>query len=78
MENRTSELVVGMMMGLFGLIGLFLAAGAADDEMYVFGLALSGFAICFEFGLLRRHYDRQDQAHALARVVAAPRVVTNV
>jgi hypothetical protein len=66
MESNASDLVVGLMMAVFGLIGLFLAAGAADSEMYVFGLALSGFALCFNFGLIRRHYDRLEAARAMA------------
>ena len=37
MEIESGDLVVGLMMAGFGLIGLFLAAGAHDNEMYVFG-----------------------------------------
>jgi hypothetical protein len=66
MDSNVSDLVVGLMMAVFGLIGLFLVAGAADSEMYVFGVALSGFAVCFEFGLVRRHFDRLDAARAAA------------
>jgi hypothetical protein len=64
MESTVSDTVVGLMMAVFGFIGLFLIAGAADDEMYVFGLALSTFAVCFDFGLIRRHYDRRDAVRA--------------
>jgi hypothetical protein len=60
MESNVGDLVVGLMMAVFGLIGLFLVAGAADNEMYVFGMSLAGFAVCFEFGLIRRHFDRQE------------------
>jgi hypothetical protein len=67
MESNMSDLVVGLMMAVFGLIGLFLAAGAADAEMYVFGLALSGFAVVFDFGLIKRHHDRRDYARAVVR-----------
>jgi hypothetical protein len=67
MESNVSDLVVGLMMAVFGIVGLFLVAGAADNEMYVFGLALSGFAVCFDLGLLRRHFDRRDAVLALAR-----------
>jgi hypothetical protein len=70
MDEDAGAVVVGAMMAVFGLIGLFLAAGAVDDEMYVFGLSLCGFAVCFEFGLIRRHFDRQDQVRAAARVVS--------
>jgi hypothetical protein len=48
------------MMTVFGLVGLILASGAMDNEMYVFGLSLFGFACVFDFGLLRRHFDRME------------------
>ncbi len=64
MENDVSDLVVGLMMAVFGLIGLFLVSGAADGGMYVFGAGLVCFSLCFEFGLLRRHYDRRDAVRA--------------
>jgi hypothetical protein len=67
MESNVSDVIVGLMMAVFGLLGLFLVAGAADAEMTVFGLALSGFAVCFDLGLVRRHYDRRDAARATAR-----------
>jgi hypothetical protein len=67
MESNVSDLIVGLMMAVFGLIGLFLVAGAADAEMYVFGLALSAFAVCFDLGLIKRHYDRRDAIRAIAR-----------
>ena len=67
METNMSDLIVGLMMAVFGLIGLFLVAGSADAEMYVFGIALTGFAIVFDFGLLKRYYDRRDEARAAAR-----------
>jgi hypothetical protein len=70
MEIDVGDLIVGLMMGLFGLIGLFLVAGATDAEMYVFGLALTGFAVVFDFGLLKRHFDRQDAALAAIREAA--------
>jgi hypothetical protein len=66
-DSNVSDLIVGLMMMVFGLIGLFLVAGAADAEMYIFGLSLSGFTICFDFGLIKRHYDRRDAMRAAAR-----------
>ena len=68
MDDEPGDLIVGGMMGVFGLIGLLLASRAVDDEMYVFGLSLAGFAALFLFGLVRRYYDRQDAARAAARV----------
>jgi len=62
MGLETSDILVGLLVSALGLTGLFLAAGAWDDEMYLFGLVLAGFAVVFDFGLLRRHYDRKDAA----------------
>ena len=56
-----SDLIVGAMMSLFALLGLFLVARAADDEMYVFGLSLTAFGVIFVFGLVKRYWDRRDQ-----------------
>ena len=60
MDFEPSDLIVGLLMAVFGLIGLILASGAMDSEMYVFGLSLFGFACVFDFGLLRRHFDRLE------------------
>jgi|SRR6185312_3516368 len=60
MNIEVSDLIVGLMMAVFGLLGLVLASGATDDGMYVFGLSLAGFAAVFDFGLMRRHYDKAD------------------
>ena len=60
MNIEPSDLIVGLLMTAFGLIGLILASGAHDNEMYVFGLSLFGFACIFDFGLLRRHFDRME------------------
>ena len=60
MGIEPSDLIVGLLMGAFGLIGLILASGAMDDEMLVFGLSLFGFACVFDFGLLRRHFDKRE------------------
>jgi len=62
MDIEASDLIVGLLTAALGLIGLFLASGAHDDEMYVFGLSLAGFAVVFVFGLIRRHFDRADAA----------------
>ena len=64
MNMEISDWIVGVMMAVFGLLGLFLAAGAADNEMLIFGLALFAFAVCFVIGLVRRFYDTRDKAIA--------------
>jgi hypothetical protein len=67
MDLEPSDVVVGLMVAVLGLLGLLLIARAWDDEMYLFGMVLAGFAIVFDFGLLRRHYDRRDAALAARR-----------
>ena len=50
MDIEPSDLIVGLLMAALGLIGLILASG----------LSLFGFACVFEFGLLRRHFDKRE------------------
>ena len=60
MKIEGSDLFVGLLVSVLGLVGLILASGANDEEMYVFGLSLAGFAVVFVFGLIRRHFDKAD------------------
>jgi hypothetical protein len=64
MEPEFSDVVVGVMMTVFGGAGLFLAAGSHDDAMTVFGFSLMGFAVLFVGGLIKGFYDRRDAAFA--------------
>jgi hypothetical protein len=64
MDIEPSDLIVGLLMTVFGLTGLMLASGAMDDEMYVFGLSLFGFAVVFVLGLIRRYFDKLLTARA--------------
>jgi F0F1-type ATP synthase assembly protein I len=65
--ESVSSLLVGAMVAGFGVVGLFLVAGAADSEMFLFGLSLAGFAVAFDFNLIRRHYNKHDSARAAKR-----------
>ena len=67
MEKDPGRVAVGVMMVVFGIVGLLLASGAHDDEMYVFGFSLAGFAFLFVFGLVKRHYDHRDHGRAKVR-----------
>ena len=71
MDIEPSDLIVGLMMLVFGVVGLILAAGAVDDEMYVFGLSLFGFACLFIIGQIRHHFDRRDTARVAVRAEGA-------
>ena len=46
--------VIGGIVTLLGIVGLFLAAHAVDGGIYLFGLLLFLFAVLFDFGLIRR------------------------
>ncbi len=65
--EETSEILTGGLVTVLGLIGLLLASGALDDEMYLFGFSLAGFALAFDFMLIGRHHDRVDAARAAAK-----------
>jgi hypothetical protein len=65
--ESVSSLLVGTMVTAFGVVGLFLVAHAADSEMLLFGISLAGFAVAFNFNLIRRHYNFVDKAHAAER-----------
>jgi hypothetical protein len=65
--ESVSSLLVGTMVAAFGVGGLFLVAHAADAEMLLFGFSLAGFAIAFDFNLIRRHFNTVDKANAAAR-----------
>ena len=68
MHEQTSDLVVGLLVLFLGLVGLVMASGALDDAMYVFGLSLMGFAVVFDLGLVKRHFDRIDAAKEASHV----------
>ena len=58
------EYVAGVMMAIAGLIGLFMASGAHDNEIYLFGLSLAGMSVVFIMRQLKRHYDLLDAQRA--------------
>ena len=64
MDIEPSDFIVGLLVAVFGLVGLIMASGAWDDEMFVFGLSLFVFACLFDLGLVRRHFDKQEVARA--------------
>ena len=66
MQIEAGDVIVGLLVTVLGLVGLLMASGAMDNEIYIFGLALAGFAVLFDVGLVRRHYDRVDAARAKA------------
>ena len=49
--------LIGILMGVMALFGLFLASRAQDAAMYGFGLLLFAFAVLFVFYLIHRHAE---------------------
>jgi hypothetical protein len=50
--------VLGAVMGVLGLFGLFLASAAMDDVFYGTGLGLFLFSVLFTFGMIHRYVGR--------------------
>lgn len=57
MNDRISGWVMGGFVGLLGLVGLVLAAGAKDIAVHGFGIALFVFAVLYDFWLIKRGFD---------------------
>jgi hypothetical protein len=57
-----SDFVIGTLVGLLGLLGLYASANALDQGMATFGLALAFFAVFFVFWLVKKHFDRTETA----------------
>lgn len=60
MENVLKIVFAGLAT-LAGLLGLFLAARAADQGIYLFGMLLFAFALVIDFGMLKSHFDAQER-----------------
>jgi hypothetical protein len=55
-----SDYIIGIMLAALGLVGLLMASRARDEEIFIFGCGLALFAVLFDFGLIRAHYDRKE------------------
>lgn len=60
MEDDISGVLVGALVAVLGMVGLFMASGAYDNAIFIFGLSLAAFAVIFDIGLIRRHFDRRS------------------
>lgn len=56
-----SHWIMGILAGLFGLIGLFMASGARDFGILAFGLGLSLFGVLFCWWMIKSAYDEAEQ-----------------
>jgi hypothetical protein len=57
----TGKWVAGGAVAILGIIGLFLASGAGDRGIYLFGLALFAFAIFYVFALIKQGFDAGER-----------------
>jgi hypothetical protein len=57
-KDATGSFVLGAVMGVLALLGLFLAAGANDGVFYATGLGLFAFCVLFIFGMIHRQVGR--------------------
>ena len=64
--SLTSEIIVGIMMLLFAAIGLIETFNAVDNEMFVFGVSLFGFALVFIIGLIKGRLGNRKAARKSA------------
>jgi hypothetical protein len=57
-NDLTGSFVLGGVMGLLALLGLFVAAGAQDGVFYATGLGLFVFCVLFIFVMIHRQVGR--------------------
>jgi hypothetical protein len=55
-----SHWIMGVMAGLFALVGLFMAAAARDAGILIFGLGLFGAGILFAWWMIKTAYDEAE------------------
>ena len=53
--------IVGFFVTLLALIGLTAAAGAHDTMFHIAGLLLFAFAVGFDFWLIKKWFDEQEE-----------------
>ena len=57
-KDAMASLVLGGVMGVLALLGLFVAAGAQDGVFYATGLGLFVFCVLFIFVMIHRQVGR--------------------
>lgn len=59
----TGKWIGGAVIGLIGVLGLFLSAHAHDATFYGLGLAIFVVAVLVIGAMIKRHYDLAEGAH---------------
>ena len=57
-----SHWIMGVLSAVFGLIGLFMAAGAHDIGIAFFGIALALWATLFCWWMIKTAYDEIEDS----------------
>jgi hypothetical protein len=57
-KDAMGSLLLGGVMGVLALVGLFVAAGAQDGVFYTTGLGLFLFCVLFIFAMIYRQVGR--------------------
>ena len=57
-----SHWTMGILTGLFGLAGLFMAGTARDFGILAFGLALALYATLFCWWMIKTAYDEAEES----------------
>jgi hypothetical protein len=71
--DGTLKWIVGGLVGVIGIFGLFLAANAEDRGIYVFGLGLAAFAIIYVFAQMKQGFDASTRSASGSNIEAAER-----
>ena len=67
--QEIAKWIASGIVGLIGIVGLFMAANAADNGIHVFGLGLAAFAIIYISAQMKQGFDaveRTTQRHETA------------
>ncbi len=56
-----SNWIMGILAGLAGLVGLFMASAARDTGIYIFGMALMVFAVLFCWFMIKTSFDEAER-----------------
>jgi hypothetical protein len=71
--DGTLKWIVGGLVGVIGIFGLFLAANAEDRGIYVFGLGLAAFAIIYVFAQMKQGFDASARSASGSNIETAER-----
>lgn len=58
--SETAQWIIGGIIGLVGILGLYVAAHADAPDWYWIGLAVFAVAVAIIFYMVRRACDRAD------------------